>query len=315
MSRHFPKVHGRLFLAPMAGISDAAFRLQCRMHGAALAYTEMISADSLARSNEAAKKLAYCSDAEKPCIAQLFGQDVKKLVDAARIIEENHDFAAIDINMGCPATKIIKEGAGSALLKRKNKVAEIISEVSSALDLPLTAKIRSGISFKDINAVEIARIIEDNGASAIAVHARVAIQGYGGKADWNVIKSVKEAVNIPVIGNGDVSSPELAARMLKETGCDYVMIGRAARGNPYIFEECRDYLATGKYQKHDAADRKMAFLEFLTIAERPEIKGSIDFKSIKVHAGYFTKGLAGGARIREKLAQTKTVEDVRKLFG
>jgi tRNA-dihydrouridine synthase B len=250
------------------------------------------------------------SENEKPIIVQLFGQNTEYLVKAAKIISENYNFDAIDLNFGCPATKIIKEGAGSALLNRPNKIGEIIKKIVDVSNVPVTAKIRAGINFKNIIAVNVAKIIEENGASAIAVHGRVAIQGYAGKANWQYIKDVKDAVNIPVIGNGDVDSPESAVKMINETGCDYVMIGRAARGNPLIFKQIDDFLKKDKYEKYASSERIKMFYKYLEYAE----EFNVNFKFIKVQANYFTKGIRKGTIIRENISHMKTVEEIKELF-
>jgi len=306
----FKKIDGKVFLAPMAGINDVAFRLLCRENGAGAVYTEMVSAHAISRNYKASEFMLESTRKEKPVILQLFGQNAEYFAKAAKIISEKYHFDAIDINFGCPATKIIKEGAGSALLNRPNKIGEIIYKTVDAANVPVTAKIRAGINFKNIVAVKIAKIIEDNGASAIAVHARTAIQGYAGIANWQHIKDVKEAVNIPVIGNGDVTSPETALKMLTETGCDYVMIGRAARGNPLLFKQCDDFLKTGSYSKYTTKDHVDIFYKYLEHAKRL----NINFKYIKVQANYFTKGVKGGAVIRDKLARTQSIDEVQKLF-
>ncbi|MGV8171738.1 MAG: tRNA dihydrouridine synthase DusB [Candidatus Woesearchaeota archaeon] len=306
----FPKLSSKVFLAPMAGINDVAFRVLCRDNGAGLVYTEMVAANAVPRDNKACELMLQSTSREKPVIAQLFGQNADNIARAARIISERYNFDAIDINFGCPATKIIKEGAGSALLNRPNKIGEIIYKTVDATNLPVTAKIRAGINFKNIVAVKIAKVIEDNGASAIAVHGRVAIQGYAGKANWQYIKDVKDAVSIPVIGNGDVNSPESALQMITDTGCDYVMIGRAARGNPLLFKQCDEYLKSGKYEKYTLSDNIKVFYKYLEYAE----KFDINFKFVKVQANYFTKGVKGGAIIRNNLAVAKTIDDVKALF-
>lgn len=306
----FPKVSDKVFLAPMAGINDIAYRVLCKEHGAGLVYTEMVSANALSRGNKATELMLESVPDEKPVIAQIFGQNTESLVAATRIISDNYNFDAIDINMGCPATNIIREGAGSALLNRPNKIGEIINAMVKVSKIPVTAKIRVGVNFKNIVAVEVAKIIEDNGASAIAVHGRVSIQGYAGKANWKHIKDVKDAVNIPVIGNGDVTSPESAKRMIDETGCDYVMIGRAARGNPLLFKQCDDYLKYGKYDKFTIRDNMKLFYKYLDYAD----KFGVNFKFVKVQANYFTKGIKGGARIRDQVAHVKTTDEIKVLF-
>lgn len=292
----------------MAGITDVAFRLMCKKYGASLVFTEMISANALSRNNKATIKLLESTKEEKPIGVQLFGQNTEALVKAAKIIQDNYDFDVIDLNCGCPATKIIKEGAGSALINRPAKIGEMISEITKNVDIPITIKTRIGVSPKKINCVEIAKIAETSGASAITIHGRTAIQGYGGKADWKYISDVKNAVSIPVIGNGDASNPESALKMMQETKCDYVMIGRGARGNAFIFKQCVDFMYTGKYEKK--VDNKKEFLKYLELAQ----KFDINFKAIKVQANYFTKGIIGGAKIREKIQSCKDINDVRGLF-
>jgi len=306
----FPKLSGKVILAPMAGINDVAFRVLCKDNGAGAVYTEMVAANAVARDKKATDFMLQSTSKERPVIAQVFGQNADSIAKAARIISEKHHFDAIDINFGCPATKIIKEGAGSALLNRPNKIGEIIYKTVNATDLPVTAKIRAGINFKNIVAVNIAKVIEDNGASAIAVHGRVAIQGYAGKANWQYIKDVKDAVSIPVIGNGDIISPESALQMITDTGCDYVMIGRAARGNPLLFKQCDEYLKHGKYDRYTVTDNIKIFYKYLEYAK----KFDVNFKFIKVQANYFTKGIKGGAIIRNELATTKTIDEIKALF-
>lgn len=303
----FPKLSNPFILAPMAGVNDAAFRLLCKEYGASLVYSEMVSADSIIRSNKAALHLLESCKQEKPVSVQIFGHDADTLAKAARYIEKDHDFDMIDINLGCPATKIMNNDAGASLLKNPEKIAEIVSKVCSAVDLPVSVKMRIGIDARHINALEIARIAEDNGADAIAVHARTANQGYGGKSDWSWIKKVKESVNIPVIGNGDIAGPESALKMIKETGCDYVMIGRSAMGNPYIFRQCNNFLDNGRYETED---RKISFFRYLEYSKRFTIR----FQAIKQSANYFSKGIVGGARIREKIAHCRDIEELKALF-
>ena len=307
----FPESSNPFVLAPMAGITDLAFRMLCKECGAGMVFTEMVSANALSRRNKATELLLESTSKESPVVVQLFGQNTEHIVKAARIIEENYSFDAININCGCPATKIIKEGAGSALLNRPNKIGEIIRKTVEAVDMPVTAKIRAGINFKNIIAVDVAKIIEENGASAVAVHGRVAIQGYAGKANWQYIKDVKDNVKIPVIGNGDVDSAESALRMMKDTGCDYVMIGRAARGNPLLFKQCDDFFKTGKYEMITPQMRIEQFHKYLEYAREFDV----NFKFIKVQANYFTKGIKKGSLIREKIGHTKSIDEIKLLFS
>jgi len=252
MMRNFPKLKSKLILAPMHNTTNIAFRILCRKYGASLVSTELLSSNALAREDNLNLKLAITDKKEKPNVAQIFGQNTENIVKAAKTLERSFD--VIDINFGCPSKKILSQGAGAALLKRKNKIKEIVEQVSKNIKKPVTVKIRSN------NAIEIAKICEKAGADAITVHARSVKQGYSGKADWSVIKAVKENVKIPVIGNGDVVDGKSAEKMLKETNCDYVMIGRAAIGNPFIFKQIKEYLKTGKEIKQTKEEKIKDYL-------------------------------------------------------
>ena len=303
-NKEFPKLSGKLILAPMHGITNLAFRLLCKKYGAALVSTELLSANAIAKNNKAAIKLALTDKKEKPVSVQLFSQNTDNIIKAAKKLEK--DFDIIDFNLGCPSTKILSQGSGAALLKRKNKIAEIVKETSIAINAPFTVKIRSG--FKDnINAVEIAKLCEENGASAITVHARTVEQGYSGKADWKVIKQVKDAVGVPVIGNGDAMDGKSAKRMLEETGCDYVMIGRAAIGNPFIFKQIEEYLKSGKIINQTKEEKIKDFFEYIKLAQ--EYKNFL-VKDAKLKAQEFTKGIPGGKKIRRELNRIKTWEEI-----
>ena len=231
-------------LAPMAGVTDLPFRLLCKEQGAGLICTEMVSAKAISFHNKNTVALLETAPQERPISLQLFGSDPDIISEMAAYIEER-PFDILDINMGCPVPKVAGNGEGSALMKNPKLVEEIISKTVRAIKKPVTIKIRKGFSPDCVNAVEIARIAEASGASAIAVHGRTREQYYSGRADWDIIRQVKEAVSIPVIGNGDVDSPQSAGKMLEETGCDAIMIGRAARGNPWLFRQICAYLETG----------------------------------------------------------------------
>ena len=225
------KVEGNLFLGPMAGVTDLPFRVLCKEQGVALVFTEMVSAKGILYNNKNTDSLLEIAEEERPAALQLFGSDPDIIADMAKRIEERN-FDILDINMGCPVPKVVKNGEGSALMKQPALVGRIVNRVSKAINKPVTVKIRSGFSPDTINAVEIARIAEDNGAAAVTIHGRTREQYYKGKANWDVIGQVKEAVSIPVIGSGDVQTAIDARRMLDQTGCDGIMIARGARGNP-----------------------------------------------------------------------------------
>ncbi len=257
------EINGKIVVAPMAGISNMTFRRICKSMGASLVVAEMVSDKAITYGNEKTFELLRMNDDERPISQQIFGSDVKSFVEAAKIVEEKMKPDIIDINMGCPVPKVaVKNQAGSALLKNPEKVGEIIKAVVGAVNVPVTVKIRSGWDQSSINAVEIAKIAEANGASAITVHARTRAQGYAGKADWNIIKEVVNAVDIPVIGNGDVVSCYDAKKMLDETGCNAVMIGRGLLGNPWLIKECVEYLESGKLPEVIDYNEKIDMMEY-----------------------------------------------------
>ena len=236
-----------LMLAPMAGVTDLPFRLLCKEQGAGLVCMEMVSAKAIYYNNKNTEALLEINTREKPVSLQLFGSDPEIMAAMAHRIEDR-PFDILDINMGCPVPKVVNNGEGSALLKNPELVRKIVTAVVNAVDKPVTVKIRRGFDEDSVNAVEIAKIIEDCGAAAVAVHGRTREQYYSGKADWDIIRQVKEAVSIPVIGNGDVTSPETAVALMEQTGCDGIMIGRAVRGNPWLFSEILHYLETGEHK-------------------------------------------------------------------
>ncbi len=309
MAKMFFQLKGKLVLAPMHNVTNLAFRLMCKKYGAGLVSTELLSANAIARKNNAVMKLALTDKSEKPVSCQIFSQNTENIVKAAKILEKNFDI--IDINFGCPSDRILKQGSGGALLKRKNKVFEIVSEVVKNVDIPVTVKIRSGFNKKSINAVEIAEICEKAGASAIIVHARTVDQGYSGNADWDIIKKVKQVVKIPVIGNGDVVDGESAEKMFKETCCDYIMIGRGAVGNPYVFEEINQFLKTGKIIKQTKEERIKDYFEYIELTKKFDI---FELKDAKQKAQEFTKGMAGSARLRQGLNRVKTMEQIKEMM-
>ncbi|MBI4983611.1 tRNA dihydrouridine synthase DusB [Candidatus Woesearchaeota archaeon] len=293
----------------MAGVTDVAFRLLCRKYGAGLAVTEMISASALARGNRATLSMIDVVPEEKPRVIQLFGQNTTDLVLSAKLCANKCEI--IDLNFGCPAAKVIRQGAGSALLARPSKVKEIVQAVSSAVDIPITCKIRLGINSRRINVLKIAQICEEAGVSMITVHARTQRQGYTGKADWKWIKAVKEKVSIPVAGNGDVKTVEDYARMKRETNCDLVMIGRGAIGNPYLFRQIKDYQKYGRYTQGSLQQQLGDFLKYFEFTQ----KYKVDINNIRFHAQSFTKGISGSNKLRNKLSRMKTLSVIKKEMG
>ena len=279
----------------MHNITNIAFRILCRDYRAGLVSTELLSSNALAREDNLNLKLAATNKKEKPVCAQIFGQNTENLVKAAKVLEKNFD--VIDINFGCPSKNILSQGAGAALLKRKNKIKEIVEEVSKSIKKPLTVKIRNE------DAIEVAKICEKAGACAITVHARSAEQGYSGKADWSIIKKVKENVKIPVIGNGDVVDGKSAKKMFDETGCDYIMIGRAAIGNPFIFKQINEYLKKGKEIKQTKEEKIKDYFEYIKLAKK---YGIFSVSDAKLKAQEFTKGIKGSRELRGKLNTIKT---------
>lgn len=307
----YPKLHGKAILAPMAEVNDPAFRILCKEYGCALVFSEMISAPAIARRNAATIRLIDTSEKEKPFGIQLFGQDTHSIVKAALFVEQEFKPDVIDFNLGCPARKIMKQGSGCALLLRKNRINDIVSSCVRELHTPFTVKLRSGIDSSRIVAVEIAKLCEKAGASAIAVHPRTMVQAYSGKADWSLIKKVKENVGLPVIGNGDISSPEDAERMMKETACDYVMLGRAAMKSPLIFRQINDHLKKGSYDKIDDGSRMKMIRRYLELADEHRT----NVVRVKLHCQHFTAGMEGSAAMRDRLSRAKSIEELRSILG
>ena len=300
-------------LAPMAGVTDLPFRLLCKEQGAGLLCMEMISAKALQYKNKNTKALLAIHPDEYPVSLQLFGSDPKIMSEMAKMIEEL-PFQILDINMGCPVPKVVRNGEGSALMKNPELVHEIVSAVSKAIKKPVTVKIRKGFDDDNINAVEIAKIIEDAGGAAVAVHGRTREQYYSGKADWEIIRKVKEAVSIPVIGNGDVDSPQKAKALLEETGCDGVMIGRAAQGNPWIFAQTAEYLEHGTVPKKPELSEVKEMIRRhagLQMKYKSELTA---MREMRKHVAWYTAGYPHSAQLRAAVNEVQSMEELEQLL-
>ena len=294
----------------MAGITDFPFRMICKRLGAGLVYSEMLSVEALVREHKRTKGMLRTDPDERPVVFQIFGSKPESLAEAARIVSRA-DVDFIDINMGCPVPKVLKCGAGSALLRDIPLAREIMSAVVSASRIPVTVKIRLGWDTKNIVALDMARAAESAGIAAITVHGRTKVQGFSGHADWSMIKAVKESVGIPVIGNGDVRSARDAKRMLDETGCDGVMIGRAVQGNPWIFREALQYLRTGAVPPPPTFEEREAVMQG-HLVDMVNLAGeNIGVREMRKHLCWYTKGIPGGAEFRERVNHLVSAGDVR----
>ena len=308
------KIDNPYILAPMAGVTDLPFRLLCKEQGAGLLCMEMISAKALQYKNKNTKALLAIHPKEYPVSLQLFGSDPKIISEQAKRIEEL-PFQILDINMGCPVPKVVKNGEGSALMKNPKLVYEIVYQTARAIQKPVTVKIRKGFDYTCINAVEIAKIIEEAGGAAVAVHGRTREQYYSGKADWEIIRQVKEAVSIPVIGNGDVTSGEKALEMRERTGCDGVMIGRGAQGNPWIFHELLEYDRTGKLPPRPSKEQiKETMLRHARL--QLEFKGEyLGIREMRKHVAWYTKGMEGSAKLRDDINKVESYAELESLLN
>lgn len=305
-------IDSRIVLAPMAGISNATFMKICEEMGVGLVYTELISAEAIVRENK--KTFEMLNGIEKlkvPTAVQIFGSDAKVMAKAAKIVTNLFKNVFIDINMGCPVPKVaIKSEAGSALLKNPEKIREIVSQVVAAVDVPVTVKIRSGWDEYSINASQVAKICESSGASAIAIHARTRKQGYSGKADWNIIKDVVESVKIPVIGNGDVLSITDAKRMLSDTGCTAVMIGRGLLGNPWLIRECNEYLNNNIVIDKPSLKARKAMMKRHTIDLAKQKNERVAVLEMRTNLMYYLKGISNTKGIKNKICQVESVDEL-----
>ncbi len=303
------KLDNPYILAPMAGVTDLPFRLLCREQGAGLLCMEMVSAKALQYNNKNTKALMTIHPDEHPVSLQFFGHEADVISEQAKRFEEL-PFQILDINMGCPVPKIVNNGEGSALMKKPKLVYEIVSKTVKAIEKPVTVKIRKGFDDNHVNAVEIARIIEEAGAAAVAVHGRTREQYYSGQADWDIIRQVKEAVSIPVIGNGDVISGESALAMREQTGCDGVMIGRGSQGNPWIFSELQAYERTGVMPPRPS---EQVIRDTMLRHARLQIdfKGEyLGIREMRKHVGWYTKGMKGSAKLRDEINKVESYDEL-----
>lgn len=308
------KIENNVFLAPMAGVTDMPFRVLCKEQGCGVVYTEMVSAKAILYNNQKTHLLLQTDPAERPVAVQLFGSDPRILAEMAKRID-NEDILLFDVNMGCPVPKVVNNGEGSALMRDPQRVGEIVYALSRAVDKPVTVKIRKGFSDKAVNAVEIAQIAEANGAAAVTVHGRTREQYYSGKADWTIIRDVKAALKIPVIGNGDIFHAKDATEMMEQTGCDGVMVARGAQGNPWIFREIRHRMLTGEELARPSVQEVTAMLmrhgEMLIVA-----KGEyIAMREMRKHLTWYTKGMRHGAQLRKDANEIEDFESFKRHLG
>lgn len=310
------EIKNNVVLAPMAGICNSAFRRIVKEFGAGLIYAEMVSDKAIVYENEKTKKMLYMTDEERPISQQIFGSDVESFVNAAKIVYKEMKPDIIDINMGCPVPKVaVSAQAGAALLKNPEKVGEIVKQVVNAVPIPVTVKIRSGWDFNHMNAIEIAKICEKNGASAICIHPRTRSQRYEGKADWSIIKEVKKNVSIPVIGNGDIKTVYDAKKMLEDTKCDAIMIGRGVLGNPWLIRDIINYLNYGiipkEISKEEKIDMCIKHLNYL-LEVKDEKTAVLEMRS---HIAWYLKGISGSNEIKRKIFMSTKKEEVINILN
>lgn len=306
-------IGGRVVLGPMAGVTDLPFRLLCHEQGADLIYTEMVSAKGILYKNKNTESLLEVLEEERPVSLQIFGSDPQIMAEASKMIE-HRNFDILDINMGCPVPKVVNNGEGSALMNQPKRVGEIVGAVTKAIKKPVTIKIRRGFGHEEETAVEVAKAAQENGVAAIAVHGRTREQYYSGKADYDIIRKVKEAVTVPVIGNGDIFTPMDAKHMLEYTGCDAVMVARGVRGNPWLFRQIKAYLEEGKLREGPSVDEVME-----TILRHAKLqlqyKGEyIGMREMRKHVAWYMHGFPNAAAFRNDVNHVETIEDLENLL-
>lgn len=308
-------IKNQVVVAPMAGVTNLAYRLILKEFGTGLIYTEMVSDKGLLFKNQKTEEMIKVLDLEKPVALQLFGSEINSMTDAAKIIERNSNCDIIDINMGCPVNKVTKSGAGSKLMTNPELAYGIVKSVVESVNVPVTVKIRSGWDHNSINAVEYAKLMEKAGVSAIAVHGRTRSDLYSGVANWDIIKDVKAAVSIPVIGNGDIKSPEDAKRMLDHTKCDAIMIGRGLMGNPFLIKQTIDYLESGCYEKEISRETRRKYL-IKHLNQLKKLKGEhISTLEMRSHAAWYVKGLPGSSKIKSQIVSANSTNEIEVIIN